>query len=115
MYRLSYAEILNDDQEESREREWLVLGRAIELLKMAQDKGANSAEAKEAAYYLHRLWSFFIEDLLSPQNGLPEEVRAALVSIGMYIVKEADRIQRGESENLAGLIEINTTVRNGLK
>lgn len=115
MYRLSYAEILNDDQDESREREWLVLGRAIELLKMAQAKGVKSPEAEEAVYYLHRLWSFFIENLLSADNALPDEVRAALVSIGMWIVNEAERIQRGDSENFAALIEINTTVRDGLK
>jgi flagellar protein FlaF len=115
MYRFSYAEILEDASDECRERERLAFDRAIDLLKEAVAKGARSMEGVAAVSFVQRLWSLLIEDLLSPDNGLPEALRAELISIGLWIMKEADLIHRGQSENLNALIDINTMIRNGLR
>jgi flagellar protein FlaF len=115
MYRFSYAEILEDASDESRERERLAFDHAIDRLRAAGLKGNKSPESSEAIYVVQRLWSFLIEDLMSPENSLPETLRAELISIGLWIMKEADLIRQGQSENYTALIDINAMIRDGLK
>jgi flagellar biosynthesis activator protein FlaF len=115
MYRFSYAEILEDASDESREREKVAFDHAIDLLQKAKLKGTKSPESSSAILFVQRLWNFLIEDLMSPENGLPEALRADLVSIGIWIMKEADLIRQGLSENFTALIDINTMIRDGLR
>ncbi len=115
MYRFSYAEILEDSADECRERERMAFDRAIDLLRAAASIGAKSPESVNAISFVQRLWSFLIEDLMSQENGLPETLRADLVSIGFWIMKEADLIVQGKSDSFTALIDINTMIRDGLK
>lgn len=115
MYRFSYAEILEDSSSECREREKLAFDRAIDLLREAASKGSKSLAGREAVSFVQRLWSILIDDLLSADNGLPDALRAELVSIGLWIMKESDLIHQGQSENFSALIDINTMIRDGLR
>ena len=115
MYQFSYAEIVEDSPNQARGHERRAMERAIELLQAAQKKGRRSREAIEALHYLHRLWSVFLEDLASPENDLPEALRADLISIGLWVMTEAEAIRLEKSENFAGLIEISTIIADGLK
>lgn len=115
MYRFSYAEVLEDATDECREREKMALDHAIELLRIASSSGARSAEGAKAIEFLQQLWGILIDDLLSDENGLPEALRAELTSIGLWILREAEQIRQGKSENFNALIDINTIIRNGLK
>lgn len=115
MYRFSYAEILEDSSDECRQRERMAFDHAISLLKIAAAKGAASIESSDAVAFVHRLWTVLIEDLMNPENGLPESLRAQLVSIGLWMMKEADMIREGQSQNFSALIDINTMIRDGLK
>lgn len=115
MYQLSYEETLEDSPRDCRERERLALDRAILLLEDAEDAGTGSKVATEALFFLGKLWRAFIEDLVSADNDLPDVLRADLVSVGLWIIKEADLILAGRSQNFRGLIEICTMIRDGLK
>ncbi len=115
MYQFSYAEIIEDDPQESRDRERQALDRAIELLDIAKRTGGNTRESIEALYYVRKLWIILIEDLVNPENDLPDVGKADLISIGIWITKETDLISVGKSENFDGLIEICGIVRDGLK
>lgn len=115
MYQFSYAEIMADDIAGSRDREKQVLDRAIELLRAATRNGRESRDAVEALYYTRRVWTAFIEDLGNPENQLPTAVRADLISIGIWILKELDRIRVRKSENFKGIADIITIIRDGLK
>jgi flagellar protein FlaF len=114
MYQFSYAEVLEDDPQESRERERVLLHRAVELLKAARDTGPASREGIEALAFLRRIWTVLLDDLVSPENGLPEKLRASLISIGIWILKEADLIRVEHSRTMDGLIAVNETIRDGL-
>lgn len=114
MHQFSYADIVGDAVSLSRQHEAMAMDRAVELLELAKPKGSRSREAIEAVLYLRRLWSYLIEDLAQPENDLPEALRADLISIGLWIIKEAEQIRRNESENFDGLIEINGIIRAGL-
>lgn len=114
MYQFTYAEVVDDSPQEMRARERDALDRAVELLRRAQDAGAGSAEAQDALVYTRRLWTIFLDDLSSNGNELPEALRAQLISIGIWTLKEIERLRSGLGESFADLIEINAIIRDGL-
>ncbi|MDQ0317576.1 flagellar biosynthesis regulator FlaF [Amorphus orientalis] len=115
MYKFSYAEVLDDSSDERRGREIMALEHGIALLRKADAKNPMAPESIKALRYVQQLWGFFIRDLADRENGLDETLRADLVSIGLWIIREADQIISGKSQNYAGLIDINRTIRDGLK
>ena len=97
-----------------RAQERIALDQVISLLRTAAEKGAKSRECVVALYQLRRLWAVFIEDLSNPENALPEPMRAGIISIGIWVNKEVDRVRSGATSDLTPLIEINEIIRNGL-
>ncbi len=114
MYKFSYEETLSESSSRHRENERLALEQSVALLKSAERAGPQSREAVEAIFFLNRLWSFFLDDLAKPENGLPDELRASLISIGIWMLKEADAISKGNSGNFSGLIDISNVIAEGL-
>lgn len=115
MYQFSYDEIVEDCQAEARLREGVAMEQAIALLEKAQAAGPDSREAIEALHYLRRLWMIFIDDIVESGNGLPESLKAQLISIGLWVLREIEEIRARRSTDFAGLIEINGIIREGLK
>ncbi len=115
MYQFSYAEIMEDGVADAKDRERQVLTRSIEMLEAARNAGGYQREAIDALFYTRRIWIRFIEDLKQPENQLDVELRANLISIAIWILKECDRIRRRESDNFQGIIDITTIIRDGLK
>jgi flagellar protein FlaF len=114
MYQASYDDVMIDDAATAKQRERLLFDRSIDLLTAAREKGARSRESIEALYFTTRLWSILIEDLGAEENALPSELRAGLISIGVFILKEMQKIRLGESNDYDALIEITETVRDGI-
>jgi flagellar protein FlaF len=85
------------------------------MLRSAQEKGPLSRERVEALYYLRRLWTIFIDDLNDPNNELPEQLRAGIISIGIWMMKEIDRVRGRLTDDMTPMIEINELIRDGLK
>lgn len=113
MYKFSYNEILEDSGHESRRREREAFDKVIGMLASAQEKGASSREAAEALYALRMLWTVLMEDLASNENALPDDLRANLISIGIWMLKEAAAI--GNGLDFDAMIAINTMIRDGLR
>ena len=114
MYKTRYAQAREDDWAERRTAERQAFAHAIGLLELARDKGAGSREAVEAIVFVGRLWTFLLEDLARPENTLDPELRARLISIGIWSLRECDRLRREETENLAGLIDVSRTLAEAL-
>lgn len=115
MYQFSYNEIMEDGVADAKERERQVLERSMDLLAKARDAGRYGRESIEAIYYTRRVWIRFVEDLKQPDNQLGMELRANLISIALWILRECDRIRQRESENYQGIIDVATIIRDGLK
>ena len=115
MYQFSYAEVQQDAVADSKERERQVLDKSIKMLEAAREVGPRSREAIEALFFVNRVWVRFIEDLGSPDNELEQELRANLISIGIWVLRETEKIRTGESENFDGLIDISSIIRDGLQ
>ncbi|MFT3732421.1 MAG: flagellar biosynthesis regulator FlaF [Hyphomicrobium sp.] len=114
MYKFSYEETLSDSGTRQRENERLAIEQSVNLLRSAEKAGPHSREAVDAIIFLNRLWSFFLDDLAKPENGLPDDVRAKLISIGIWMLKEAEAISKGKSRNFAALIDVSNVIAEGL-
>lgn len=114
MYQQRYAAIASESAKSARAAERRALETAIEKLRSAKAVGALTPASFEATDFLRRLWSALHADLSGPDNALPEDLRASLISIGIWIRREADLIDRGESTNFEGLIDINQIIADGL-
>lgn len=115
MYQFSYAEILEDAPEIGRQRELAAFDRALDLLRIAERPDAAAEDRQAAARFLQNLWSVLIDDLCNPENGLPETLRADLISVGLWSMRESGEILSTPDRSPAALIEVNTSVRNGLR
>ena len=115
MYEFAYNDVIEDSHNAMRARERAAMDRVIAMLRAAQEKGPQSRERVDALFYLRRLWTIFINDLNDPNNELPDQLRAGIVSIGIWMMKEIDRVRGGVSNDLTPMIEINELIRDGLK
>ena len=114
MYQFSYAEVLDETPQGARQRERQAIDRSIELLRAAEEAGVQSREAVEALLFARKLWSILIEDLAKQENALPQQLRADLISIGLWVMREAEQIRLEKSDNFTGIIEVSQTIRDGL-
>lgn len=115
MYKFYYDEVLDESPKVAREHERTALEKSIELLQAAEQRGVHSREAVDAIYFVRKLWGIFIEDLAKPENGLPDKLRADLVSVGLWMMRETEEIRHGRSSNFAALIDVSRTISEGLR
>ena len=115
MYEFAYNEVVEDSHQTMRARERAAMDRVIAMLRAAQEKGPLSRERVEALFYLRRLWTIFLDDLSDPNNELPAQLRAGIISIGIWMMKEVDRVRGRLTDDLGPMIEINEIIRDGLK
>jgi flagellar protein FlaF len=115
MYEFAYNEVIEDSRQAMRARERQAMDRVIAMLRAAQETGPQSRERVDALYYLHRLWMIFLNDLNDSNNELPDQLRAGIISIGIWMNKEIDRVRGGATSDLTSMIAINELIRDGLK
>jgi len=115
MYQNKYNEVVEDSAKAERNSEGLALDHSIDLMEKAHNCGMTSTEAVEAQFFINRLWVYFIEDLSSPANALPEQLRADIISIGIWVLRETEQIRRGERSDFRAVIEVTQAIREGLK
>lgn len=115
MYQFSYSEIRQESGADARDRERQALDRAIELMEKAEVAGTHSKESVEAIYATRTLWGILVEDLANPENSLPDELRASLISIGLWVMREAEAIRLGKTKSFQGIIDITAMIREGLE
>ncbi|WFU74318.1 MULTISPECIES: flagellar biosynthesis regulator FlaF [unclassified Bradyrhizobium] len=110
----AYESVVDDSGYEARGRERQALSLGIDRLERLQKGRASFEDQVQSLLYVRRLWAIFIEDLAHPENGLPEKLRADIISIGLWVVKEADRLREEKSDDVTQLIEINRMIRDAL-
>ena len=112
MYQFPYADVLENSPKLARERERQVFERCLELFRAASEKGPGSLEA---ITFCQRVWATFLEDLAGPENALPEQLRAEIISIGLWVIRETENIRLGKTTDFKALIEVTEALHDGLK
>jgi flagellar protein FlaF len=115
MYQFSYADIQTDSVADARDRERQVLDRSITLMKEAELAGVDSPEAAEAILFTNRVWTTLLEDLAGSDNVLPSELKASLISIGLWALRQTEALRQGEAKSFSALIEISEIIRDGIQ
>lgn len=82
--------------------------RANGALRAAQDNGPVAMV--RALVDNRRLWSTVLDLVRDPDNRLPAQLRAAIVSVGMTVQREMDQAR----PDIDFLIDINNHVASGL-
>jgi flagellar protein FlaF len=114
MYQFAYEEILEESSVEARDREAAAFNEANRLIETALRTGIASLDVVHALRFNEELWMILMEDLAHPNNKWPDTTRASLISIGIWVIREIERIRRGQSIGLKAIAEINTIIRDGL-
>ena len=110
----AYETVVEDSGQEARSRERQALNLGIDRLERLHEGAFSNEDLIESLLYIRRLWTVLIEDLGHPENGFPDKLRADIISIGLWIVKEADRLREERSNDVMPLIEINSLIRDAL-
>jgi flagellar protein FlaF len=91
-----------------REQEADVFRRATGALKSARDNGP--VQRIRALADNRRLWMTVADLMRDPANGLPAELRASILSVGIAVEREMD----GEEPDFTFLIAVNEAIAAGL-
>ncbi len=114
MYQFAYEEVANDTAINARHREKIAIRHSIDLLEEARQEGVGGVACARALQQVSRLCSFLAEDLASPDNALPDQLRADLISIYLWVLQECELIRQKKTTDLMPLIEILTIISDGL-
>lgn len=115
MNRRAYAEFSGDNQTLARQAEFEALDIVVKRLTAARDAGAAGAALDEALDSTEALWAIFMQDVVSPENGLPRELRKNIVSIGQWVFARTNALRNAGEPGIDALIEVNTAIRDGMK
>ena len=100
----------------TRDTEYRLLGQVTSaLLKVREimDRTASDpqlmAQYADALVWNKQVWDVFIEDCGTAGNQLPRELRAAIISLGLWVTRETDRALAGDGD-LDSLIAVNKDI-----
>lgn len=79
------------------------------LIKSAQARGNDLTEA---CFYNRKLWTIFQADLANPDNVLPDDIKARLISLSIWVQKYTGEVLGGAP--VEPLINVNRTLMEGL-
>jgi flagellar biosynthesis activator protein FlaF len=99
-----------------RELEADILLRAATRLQAVHDAWEGVGPAlNNALLYNRRLWTLFLDSVLSDTNPLPREVRQNLANIGIFVMQQTFSVMTDPSpQKLQALISINREIAAGL-
>ena len=100
--------------EDSRSTEYRLFGQVTGALIDAQKTSERGAPLVEAVDWNKRLWRTLAADCMDDRNQLPQDLRAKIVSLSLWIAKYSRTVTR-DGASLEPLIQVNRTIMQGLK
>ncbi|MFT3997250.1 MAG: flagellar biosynthesis regulator FlaF [Asticcacaulis sp.] len=100
--------------EDPRQTEYRLFGQVTRALMEADglDK-SEIGKRMDALDWNRRLWSVLGTDCALPGNGLPEGLRAQIISLSIWVNRHTSMVMRGQ-EDMTPLIEVNRLIMQGL-
>ncbi|MDF1720163.1 MAG: flagellar biosynthesis regulator FlaF [Minwuia sp.] len=99
--------------ENPRDTEYRLFAEITRQLIKVKDQPRHDREVIDALYRNRRLWSTLLSDCSRDGNGLPDSIRASIISLSIWVDKQSSAIMRG-GESIEPLIDINRTIMEGL-
>lgn len=110
----AYDEILEESAGESRSREREAMRASIEAMEEADRNPGDPAARANAIFLTSRLWSALLEDLASADNGYPDELKAQIISIGIFVLRQCEALRSDTEKDFAAIAEISRILEEGL-
>ncbi|TAK99226.1 MAG: flagellar biosynthesis regulatory protein FlaF [Rhodospirillaceae bacterium] len=99
-----------------REVEAMAFTKAALMLEDAKKHIDNITEYSKALRFNHLLWTIIQADLTDPENQLPPEIKANVMSLSIFVDKQTTKALRSTTVNdLDVLININRNLAAGLR
>lgn len=99
-----------------RELEAMAFTRAALKLEDAKKLTDNPTEFAKALRFNHLLWTIVQADIVEPQNQLPPELKANIMSLSIFVDKQTSKALASRSgAELDLLININRNLAAGLR
>lgn len=96
-----------------RDAEYEVFSRVTRMLREAAE-GGHGASLIAAVHKNNQLWTILAGDLSGPGNGLPDQVRAGLLSLAGFSLRHGHLVLARKA-GVDPLIDINMAVMRGLR
>lgn len=97
--------------ESPRATEYRALGMVTGKLIAARD--GDRRALIDACHLNEKLWTIFQSDLVTPENGLPNALKAQLISLAIWVQRYTAQVMRGDAP-VDPLIDVNKTLMEGL-
>ena len=99
-----------------REVEAMAFTKAALMLEDAKKVTQNINEYSKALRFNHLLWTIIQADLTDPENQLPPEIKANVMSLSIFVDKQTTKALRSSNAtDLDVLININRNLAAGLR
>ncbi|SDH35235.1 flagellar biosynthesis regulator FlaF [Roseospirillum parvum] len=99
-----------------REVEAMAFLKAASLLEDAKGKAGSLEEFSKALRFNHLLWTIIQADITEPENQLPPEIKANVMSLSIFVDKQTNKALRTNTPaDLDVLININRNLAAGLR
>lgn len=96
-----------------RDMERRIFERVTDQLRLADKEESRTEFFHRAVLENRRLWAALASDVVDPSNQMPNELKAGLLSLAIWVERESSSIHSGEA-TVAGLIEVNQALIAGL-
>ena len=108
---ISHYQSVQRNTENPRQTEHRLFGQVTGAL--ARVGATVDVEGTKTLEWNRRLWLTLQSDLSREENLLPDQLRAQLISLAIWVDKHTTKVLRGEAE-IAPLISVNRTIMEGL-
>ena len=114
MFINEYIDIAADDQATQRANESELLTRTINSMIDSDSNPTDLTRRIKTLHFIREVWTYFLNDLASQENATPAELKASLISIGIFIIKHLEKMRSDTTVTFEPLVEITETIRKGL-
>ncbi len=108
----AYQKVQRDSDNPS-ETEYRVFVQVTRALQDARELKRFDPAFIKALDWNRRLWSTLATDCGLPGNKLPNETRAGIISLAMWVSRHSTQVARGKAD-LDPLISVNRSIMTGL-
>lgn len=100
--------------ESPRGAEYRLFGQVtLALMAAAKDEPQDPQRRAETLEWNRRLWSVLAGDCVDPKNALPENLRASIISLSLWVDRHTRAVSEGR-ESIDPLVDVNRMVMQGL-
>ena len=100
--------------EDARSTEYRLFAQVTRALMQASELDKTELSRRiDALDWNRRLWTNLGADCASVENRLPDQLRASIISLSLFVSKYTSTVMRGQGD-FEVLIDINRTIMQGL-